>query len=324
MELIEGWLVALWRQYIRGLCTSSEHVGTVQRRVRCAFLVVPYFVVAWLLFLRSKARGPLLVEAATSDGIRLRCRLPDLIPMYVYLFGAWEPDLAAFLRRRLRPGDTFVDVGANVGCFTALAGKLVGPSGTVVAIEPSPPVNAVLAETVTINGLGNVRIVEAALSDRHHDLPLFAGPANNVGMTTTVAHHGFRELGRVPAAPLGSFVTEDELASTRVIKIDVEGAEDRILAGMVAHFDELAADAEVVVELSPTWWSDLQLRPIDVLRPYLDRGFHVYALPNDYWPWRYLWPRDIEAPHRLRDLDVLERRVERLDLVLSRTDADVL
>lgn len=97
-----------------------------------------------------------------------------------------------------------------------------------------------------------------------------------------------------------------------------------MLAGMLASVDALAADAELVVELSPPWWSDPQLRPIDVLRPFLERGFHVYLLPNDYSPRRYLWPRDIGAPQRLRDFAVLERRVARLDVVLSRSDADAL
>lgn len=63
---------------------------------------------------------------------------------------------------------------------------------------------------------------------------------------------------------------------------------------------------------------------IDVLRPFLERGFHVYLLPADYAPWRYLWPRDVGAPQRLRNFAVLERRRGQLDLVLSRSDADTL
>ena len=123
------------------------------------------------------------------------------------------------------------------------------------------------------------------------------------------------------AAPLGSLVTREELATTRLIKIDVEGAEDRVLTGMLASIDTLAADPELVVELSPKWGSDPQLLPIDVLRPFLQHGFYVYLLPNDYAVSRYLWPRDVGAPQRLRDFAVLERR-GRLDLVLSRSDAD--
>jgi hypothetical protein len=126
----------------------------------------------------------------------------------------------------------------------------------------------------------------------------------------------------VRAATLGSLVTREELATARLIKIDVEGAEDRVLAGMLASIDALAPDAEIFVEVEARCWRP-QLRPIDALRPFLDRGFHVYLLPANYWPWRYLWPRDVGAPRRLREFAVLERR-GRLDIVLSRSDADAL
>ncbi|EUA43783.1 hypothetical protein I552_8530 [Mycobacterium xenopi 3993] len=96
-----------------------------------------------------------------------------------------------------------------------------------------------------------------------------------------------------------------------------------MLAGLLVSLDILAPEAELVVEVMPRWWSDPQLRPIDVLQPFLERGFHVYQLPCNYWPWRYLWPRSVGAPQRLRDLAALDRR-GRLDLVLSRFDADTL
>jgi len=323
--MIEATIVGLWRDCVRLLRTEKERVGVVERWMRAWALTVPFLAAVLPLWIRAALWGPLTLDGTTEDGVRFRCRLPDLISTYLYLFGTWEPDLAAFVRRRLRPGDTFVDVGANIGCLTALASRLVGRRGTVVAIEPSPAIIDALRETVSENDLANVRIVAAAVSDRDHKLPLFAGPSSNVGKTSTVAHRGsIREQGRVRAAPLGSLVDPEQLAAARLIKIDVEGAEDRALAGMVASLDALAADAELLVELSPRWWGDPGLRPVDVLRPFLDRGFHVYRLPNSYRAWRYLWPRDVEAPRRLRDLAILNRRVARLDLVLSRIDADAL
>jgi FkbM family methyltransferase len=321
--MVETLIVALWRGYIRLLRTDKERVGVIERWVR-ALLIVPSVAVYWALRIRTALRGPLTVDGITEDGIHIRCRLPDAIPMCIYLFGTWEPDLVAFLRRRLQPGDTFVDVGANIGCLSALASRLVGPSGTVVAIEPSPAVIDELQQTLTRNSLTNVRVVSAAVSDHDHELQLFSGPIRNTGMTTTIARNGLRQQGRVRAAPLGSLVTREELATARLVKIDVEGAEDQVLAGMLASIDALPADAELVVELSPTWWRDPQLLPIDVLRPFVDRGFHVYLLPNDYAVTRYLWPRDVGAPQRLRDFAVLKKRVARLDVVLSRNDADAL
>lgn len=322
--MIEARIVALWRGYIRFLRTDKERVGVAERYVRALLLMVPYLVVTWALLIRAALWRPLTVDGTSEDGIDLRCRLPDITQTYVYLFGTWEPDLTAFMRRRLRPGATFIDVGANVGFFSALASKLVGPHGAVVAIEPAPETIAALQETVAANGLANIRLVPAAVSDHDGELPLFVGPSTASGLATTAApRFGHREQGRVRAAPLGSLVTREELANARLIKIDVEGAEDRVLAGMAASIDALAIDAELVVEVMPKLWSDPQLRPIDVLRPFLERGFHVYLLPANYFPWRYLWPRDVGAAQRLRDLAVLEQR-GRLDVVLSRCDADAL
>lgn len=322
--MIEARFLALWRGYIRLLITHKKRVGVVERWVRALLLLVPYYAVALLLLIRAAVWRPPTVDGTTEDGIRLRCRLPDIIQLYVYLFGTWEPDLTAFMRRRLQPGDTFIDVGANIGYTSALASRLVGPRGIVVAIEPAPIAIQALQETVAVNDLTNVRLVDSAVSDRDDELPLFVGPSFGMGLTSTTSNHFMlREQGRVRATTLGSLVTTEEFATARLIKIDVEGGEDCILAGTLASVDALAADAELVVEVIPEWWSNPQLRPIDVLRPFLERGFHVYLLPSSYWPWRYLWPRDVGAPQRLRDLTVLERR-GRLDLVLSRRDADAL
>jgi FkbM family methyltransferase len=325
--MIEARVVALWRWYMRLLHTEKEHVGVVQRWVRALLLFLPYYVMILLLNIRAALWRPLTVDGSSQDGIRLRCRLPDVLQTYVYLFGTWEPDLTAFMRRRLRAGDTFIDVGANVGLFSAMASRLIGPHGMVVAIEPAPFAIVALQETVAMNDLTNVRLVAAAVADRDGQLPLFVGPSYGSGFTTTVAavarRFHFPEQRRVRSAPLGSLLTREELATTRLIKIDVEGGEDRVLTGMLASIDALAADAELVVEVMPKWWSDPQLRPIDVLGPFLERGFHVYLLPANYWPWRYLWPRDVRPPQRLRDFAVLERR-RRLDIVLSRSDADAL
>ena len=327
--MIEARIVALWRGYIRFFRTDKERVGVAERWVRGLPVVVPYYAVALLLLIRAALWRPLTIDHTTDDGVHFRCRLPDGVQTFVYLFGTWEPDLTAFLRRRLRPGDTFIDVGANVGYMSSLASRLVGPHGAVVAIEPAPIAGAALQETVAMNDLTNTRLVAAAVSDRDDELVLFVGPSYLVtGDSTTVARAAqhrplLREQQRVRAAPLGSLVTREELATARLIKIDVEGAEDRVLAGMLASVDALAADAEIFIEVESGWWSDPQLLPIDVLRPFLERGFHVYLLPANYWPWRYLWPRDVGAPQRLRDLALLERR-GRLDLVLSRIDADAL
>ncbi|BBY45792.1 class I SAM-dependent methyltransferase [Mycolicibacterium celeriflavum] len=137
--MIKALILPLGRRYMRLLHTDKEDVGVVGRWVRALLMIVPFFAVAFPLWIRAALWGPLTVDTTTEDGIRIRCRLQDGIQIYIYLFGtAWEPDLAAFLRRRLRPGDTFIDIGAHIGCVTALTSRIVGPRGTVVAFEPCP------------------------------------------------------------------------------------------------------------------------------------------------------------------------------------------
>lgn len=333
--MMEAQILAMLRGYIGLLRTEKERVGFAERRVRGLLLIAPYSVVDWLMYIRQQRPPRMTVDGTTEDGIHVRCQVGDVISMSVYLFATWEPDLSEFMRRRLRPGDTFIDVGANIGYMSALASRIVGPDGAVVAIEPEPATGAALQETVAMNDLTNIRLVTAAVSDRDGELPLFVGPSYWHGFTSTVAPPKgvkeqdpralLQEHGSVRAGPLGSLLTREELAAARLIKIDVEGAEDRVLAGIVASVDALPADTELVVEMLPTWWGDQhqQLRPIDVLQPFLERGFHVYLLPADYSPRRRLWPRDVGMAQRVRDLSVLERR-ERLDVVLSRSDVDAL
>src|SRR4051812_38970298 len=72
------------------------------------------------------------------------------------LRGRYEPSLTEVVRRYLRPGGVFVDVGANEGYFSAIAARLVGPTGRVVAVEPQARLRPVLEENFRLNGVANV------------------------------------------------------------------------------------------------------------------------------------------------------------------------
>jgi FkbM family methyltransferase len=167
-----------------------------------------------------------------------------------------------------------------------------------------------------------VRCVNKAAAAEPGAIELFAGPDHNVGLTTTVSSRGFQLQGVVEALPLDDLLSTDEIRTARLVKIDVEGAEPQVLQGMSAFLETCREDAEILIELSPSWWSDATKRPIDVLQPLFDAGLHAYEMENNYWPWRYLWPRYVRRPRRCqRDLT---RRVDRLDLVMSRQDTSEL
>lgn len=315
-------LVRVLRAWIRLLTTADPQPGRLTRLWRAALLVPAFGGVLVLLRLRLALAGPLTVTARTRFGAVVRCRLPDLIQMYIALFDVWEPDLTRLIETRLGVGDVFVDVGANIGYYSLLASRCVGDAGAVVAIDASPGNCAELRHNLAANpGTGNVHDLNRAAAAERGTIAVYSGPEYNLGLATTApgGRRGLRRETEVPAAPLAELLTADETRRARLIKIDVEGSEPSVLAGIG---DLLAAgrdDLELLVELSPAWWQDPNLTPEAVIRPLREAGFHSYLMDNDYWPWRYLWPAAVRTPRRIDRLP--DARVKRLDLVFSRIDA---
>ncbi len=140
------------------------------------------------------------------------------------LVGTYEAREAALFARHVARGDTVLDLGAHVGYYTLLAGTLAGPEGRVIAFEPLPRNCFYLRRHVELNRLRNVTVHEAAVGERRGYVFFDPGPG---------AGRGRVEPGgplRVRMVSLDDFVREQRILP-RVIKIDVEGAETRVLAG---------------------------------------------------------------------------------------------
>ena len=157
-------------------------------------------------------------------------------------FNLVEPRLTAVLLRHLKQGDVFLDIGANVGYYTVLASRVVGPSGAVIAVEPALRNLCFLATHIRLNGAGNVRVVPAACSDTAA-VRLFspgADPARG-HLATTV--EGTAGAAIVAAITVDALLARAEVIP-HVIKIDVEGGELDVLRG--AHAT-LAASRPVIL-----------------------------------------------------------------------------
>lgn len=241
--------------------------------------------------------------------------------MYILLFKVWEPDTTAFVVSGLRPGDAFIDVGANIGYFSLLASSCVGEAGRVVAIDASPSNYAELKYNVEANNAANIRAMNAAAGEKKGVIEVFWGPSHNAGMATTSpgTRRGLRAEARIEAAPLGELLQNDEIRRARLLKIDIEGAEPGVVAGLRSFLAAANPDLEVLLELSPQWWADPALSPEDVIRPFREAGFHTYVIDNNYMVWRYLWPNAVRPPRRIDRLP--DRSVKQIDIVLSRVDA---
>lgn len=159
--------------------------------------------------------GPLFIDAGD-----------DVIRPAIEQQRVWEPGETNLLLGWLRPGMTFVDVGAHVGYYTLLAARRVGPGGLVFAFEPSPRNYELLLANVWRNELTNVACFPWAVSDRSTFLELFVNERNTGDNRMFGEGRGIR----VRAVAL------DALPQIRspidVVKVDVQGAEEAVMAGM--------------------------------------------------------------------------------------------
>jgi FkbM family methyltransferase len=148
-----------------------------------------------------------------------------------YPLGTSEPHVQRFLAVNLRAGQVFYDVGANVGFLTLVGARAVGHSGRVYSFEPLPDNVAALKHNVGLNRLSQVEIIEAAVADESGSSEFAIGTSTTGRLTTSHATTENRHFP-VRTVSLDDAVTEMGFAPPDVVKIDVEGAESRVLRGM--------------------------------------------------------------------------------------------
>jgi FkbM family methyltransferase len=142
-----------------------------------------------------------------------------------------EPELAA-LGRFLGPGGVFLDAGANIGLFTLMAARLVGPGGRVLAVEPGRESLARLDANLALNDLPQVKVVRAALAAEPGHAPLFhVALGDDPQAYSLMPEGGATESETVPVTTLDLLAAEAALTRLDCLKLDVEGAEPLILAG---------------------------------------------------------------------------------------------
>lgn len=195
---------------------------------------------------RRLERHPRRGIAKTRTGLRLLADTRDLIQRNLYGYGDWARDVRACVER-LKPGETFIDVGANIGYFSLLAAQR---GAKAVAIEPSPSNAGVLRRNANLNRL-DVKIVQAAAGAERTILPLYSGTVDNVGASSLDrdAHQGSKFEANVLCDTLPQLVGDD-LGRARLIKIDVQGFEYEVVQGLLPALTSTRADLEFVVEVN--------------------------------------------------------------------------
>lgn len=159
----------------------------------------------------------------------------------------YQPDISRLLEQLLRPGDQYVDVGANIGLTSLLARSRIGATGKGVAFEPNPAAFTRLRDHFTLNGITNFELISRAVADSESVLYLFV-PRDEMLLGTFVPEKDEGTRVKVQAEPADRYVAAFDPDQPTLIKIDVEGFEVQVLRGMQSLLAR--PDVMVVTEIA--------------------------------------------------------------------------
>jgi FkbM family methyltransferase len=201
----------------------------------------------------------------------------------------WDEPTTSLLQRLIRPGDRFLDIGANIGYFTVLGAALVGAHGHVHAFEPNPRTHDVLARNVRLNTVSHVcTLHQVALGDAPRDVTLHTFRRNQGGSTlATLPSQLLGEWHEAPVDHVVKMTTLDDVLgeheeSFDCIKMDAEGSEALIWQGGRRFFTERVTDRTVVLmEWNPPALNGTGADQGGLMDTFRSHGFKVWRRVGD-------------------------------------------
>jgi FkbM family methyltransferase len=236
-----------------------------------------------------------IASVELGSGVSIAADLRTAQGRRLYGYGFCEPAVRV-MQSLLRSGDAVIDAGANIGLYTLLAATRVGPGGCVVACEPSPTTMSMLRANVDRNELDWVQLREVALAEAPGRLPIHVLEPGS-GSTS------FAPADTAAGVDLEVEVTTvDEIAAgisnhVRLVKVDVEGAELRVLRG-AAHLLE-GSRPDFIIELEPDHLARQGCSVPEVQAVFDDAGYLGYAIGDRLEPISGPWRRPQGDPNIL-------------------------
>lgn len=172
-----------------------------------------------------------------------------------FSLGTYQRDVLHVMRRHVSSGMTAYDVGAHMGYFALVLAKLVGPGGRVFAFEPDPRNLEALRSNLVTNAIANVSVTPAAIADEAAEVSFATFPFSSVSHIADSRTPSDARRITVTTITLDSFVYDKGNPAPGFIKIDVEGAEARVLHGATRVLREAAP--VVTAEVWKSHWPEV-------------------------------------------------------------------
>lgn len=215
-----------------------------------------------------------------KDGIKLKLAPHEAEYFGFFHFGSMNLYETAGLTRVLRPGDTFIDVGAYVdGWHSIVAGRIVGDIGHIYAFEPIPDFYVRAKENFALNNLSNITFEQMAVS-RKDGFSVFYNNSASSSFYVKHASHGktvrLKKI-RVKTIKLDTYVRQNNIKNVRLIKIDAEGSEMDVLDGMPGLLRRDDAP-DLIIEVDDRYLRSGGSSEAELLTCLKNLGYKAYSL----------------------------------------------
>jgi FkbM family methyltransferase len=226
------------------------------------------------------------------NGSRFVAHSGDRLSEFIAISGSWEPLESRIVERIQKSGDLTIDIGANVGYFSALFSRCVGPQGKVLAFEPGETTFSKLQTTIDLLGLKNIEAHAMAVADQTRREYFTMSTAGFDALQSLVDRGwmlGGKVVAEVQAVALDDFLsrTLQPGTSPALVKCDVEGGEMRVLAGSSKLLSSLSPPISCYSRLAAMQWKLARMARGSYLICCGDIGFILRPSSRTGRSWRH-------------------------------------
>jgi FkbM family methyltransferase len=231
-----------------------------------------YLIKRWIL------RQPFVTAHLPEVNLRFKVKTEDIVGRHIYKYHAHEPEISRFLAEHLRfePGDVVFDIGANIGWYSMLFGRMAPAGINIYSFEPDPLNFELLEHNIRQNQAHQVTAVQKALATEDGEQQLHRYDSNNLGRHSLLNLQEGNSVA-VQTTTLDNFWDTLQLGSRtpRFIKIDIEGYE---LLALRSAEKVLRRCPELLCEYSPNFMRQGGLEPAELIDLLMGFGFTPYAI----------------------------------------------
>lgn len=181
------------------------------------------------------------IQIQTLEGIKIQLPLNDVLTLGIGHLGVVNRNETAVCKKILKKGDIVIDVGTYIdGWYSLLAAKLVGGEGQVYAFEPHPLYYKLLENNIKLNSITNITAIKRGVSDRVGTFNFYEGGIGSSlikshveDVTGKIKGKNYGRAIKIKTTTLNKFVKDKQIKRIALIKIDVEGADMKVLKGAI-------------------------------------------------------------------------------------------